>query len=119
MAGSADNKSKLGYRILLGAVVLALGGSMLLYLVPQGPATGGGTLSSDTVAKIGDETVTTQDIQQQLSQIERSNQVPPQLRGIYAQQILQQLVRQKELEYEAKQLGISVSDQERADRIKM
>jgi len=119
MAGSANDKSKLGYRILLGAVVLVLGGSMLLYLVPQGPATGGGGLSSDTLAKIGDQSVTTQDVQQQLSQIERSNQVPPQLRGIYAQQILQQLVRQKELEYEARQLGITVSDQERADRIKM
>lgn len=119
MAGSANDKSKLGYRILLGAVVLALGGSMLLYLVPQGPATGGGTLSSDTVAKIGDETVTTQDIQQQLSQIERNNQVPPQLKGFYAQQILQQLVFQREIEYEAKRLGITVSDQERADRIKL
>jgi len=119
MAGSANDKSKLGYRILLGAVVLVLGGSMLLYLVPQGPATGGGGLSSDTIAKIGDQSVTTQDIQQQLSQMERANQIPPQFRGIAAQQILQQLVRQKELEYEAKQLGITVSDQERADRIKM
>jgi len=120
MAGSANDKSKLGYRILLGAVVLALGGSMLLYLVPQGPATGNSSgLSTDTVAKIGDETVTTQDIQQQLSQIERTNQVPQQLKGFYAQQILQQLVFQRELEYEAKRLGITVSDQERADRIKM
>ena len=119
MAGSANDKSKLGYRILLGAVVLALGGSMLLYLVPQGPATGNGGLSSDTVAKIDDETVTTQDIQQQLSQIERGNQVPPQLKGFYAQQILQQLVFQREIEYEAKRLGITVSDQERADRIKL
>ncbi len=119
MAGSANEKSKLGYRIFLGAVVLALGGSMLLYLVPQGPATGSGALSSDTVAKIGDETVTTQDIQQQLSQIERNNQLPPQLKPIYAQQILQQLVFQREMEYEAKRLGIAVSDQERADRIKI
>src|SRR5215471_16880536 len=120
MAGSANDKSKLGYRILLGAVVLTLGGSMLLYLVPQGPATGGGgALSSDAIAKIGDQTVTTQEVQQQLTQMERSNQIPAQFRGIAAQNILQQLVRQKELEYEAKQLGITVSDQERADRIRL
>lgn len=119
MAGSANDKSKLGYRILLGAVVLVLGGSMLLYLVPQGPATGAGGLSSDTVAKIGDETVTTQDIQQRLSQMETSSQIPPQLKGFYAQEILQQLVFQREIEYEAKRLGVTVSDQERADRIKM
>ena len=119
MAGSADKKSKLGYRIFLGAAVLVLGGSMLLYLVPQGPATGGGGVSSDTVAKVGDETVTTQEIQQRLSQMETSNQIPQQLKGLYAQEILQQLIFQREIEYEAKQLGITVSDQERADRIKM
>ena len=119
MAGNANDRSKLGYRILLGAVVLALGGSMLLYLVPQGPATGNSGLSSDTVAKIGDESVTTQDIQQRLSQMETSGQIQPQLKVFYAQEILQQLVFQREIEYEAKRLGITVSDQERADRIKM
>jgi peptidyl-prolyl cis-trans isomerase D len=116
MAGAKD-QSKLGYRILLGAVVLVLGGSMLLYLVPQAPTSG--EVSSDTVAKVGDESVTVQDIRQQLSQIERNNQVPKQLEGFYAQQILQQLIFQKEIEYEAKRLGITVSDQERADRIKL
>ena len=119
MAGNANDRSKLGYRILLGAVVLALGGSMLLYLVPQGPATGNSGLSSDTVAKIGDESVTTQDIQQRLSQMETSGQIQPQLKVFYAQEILQQLVFQREIEYEARRLGITVSDQERADRIKM
>jgi peptidyl-prolyl cis-trans isomerase D len=115
MAG-ANDKSKLGYRILLGAVVLLLGGSMLLYLVPQGSTTG--EVSTDTVAKVGDESVTIQDIRQQLDQIRRNSQVIPQLEGFYAQQILQQLVFTKEIEYEAKRLGITVSDQERADRIR-
>jgi|SRR5579864_228385 len=117
MAGNASDKSKLGKRILFGAAGLVLGGSMLLYLVPQGPATG--EVSTDTVAKVGDESVTVQDIQQQLSQVERGNQVPPAFRGFYAQQILQGLIFQKEIEYEAKRLGITVSDQERADRIKL
>lgn len=117
MAGSDKDRSKLAKRILFGAAGLILGGSMLLYLVPQGPATG--EVSTDTVAKVGDESVTVQDIQQQLSQIERSNQVPQALRAFYAQQILQQLVFQRELEFEAKRLGIAVSDQERADRIRL
>lgn len=115
MAGAKD-RSKLGYRILLGAVVLLLGGSMLLYLVPQAPTAG--EVSTDTVAKVGDESVTMQDIRQQLDQIEQRNQVPKPLEGLYAQQILQQLIFQKEIEYEAHRLGITVSDQERADRIR-
>src|SRR5438445_5912888 len=112
----AKDKSKLGYRILLGAVVLVLGGSMLLYLVPQAPTSG--EVSTDTVAKVGDESVSVQDIRKQLDQIERNNQVPRPLEGLYAQQILQQLVFEKEIEYEAKRLGIAVTDQERADRIR-
>ena len=115
MAGAKD-RQKLGVRILLGAVVLLLGGSMLLYLVPQSPGTG--EVSTDTVARIGSESVTLQDVRQQLTQIKQRNQIPPMLEGLYAQQILKQLVFQKEIEYEAKRLGITVSDQERADRIR-
>jgi len=115
MAGAKD-KSKLGYRILLGAVVLVLGGSMLLYLVPQSPVSG--ETSSDILAKIGDESVSVQDVRQQLNQIEQRNPNMRPLEALYAQQILKQLVFQKEIEYEAKRLGIAVSDQERAERIR-
>jgi len=115
MAGAKD-KSKLGYRILLGAVVLVLGGSMLLYLVPQSPVSG--EISTDTVAKIGDESVSVQDVRQRLNERLQGRAVPKGLEGFYAQQILNDLVFQKEIEYEAKRLGISVSDQERADRIR-
>src|SRR6201984_3003194 len=114
MAGA--DKSKLGYRILLGVVVLVLGGSMLLYLVPQSPVSG--EISTETVAKVGDESVSLQDVRQQLNQIEQRNPNMKPLESIYAQQILSQLVFQKEIEYEAKRLGITVSDQERADRIR-
>src|SRR2546429_95649 len=115
MAGAKDT-SKLGYRILLGAFVLVLGGSMLLYLVPQSPVSG--EVSTDTVAKIGDESVSVQDVRQQLSQHEQRNPNMKPIEALYAQQILKQLVFEKEIEYEAKRLGIAVSDQERADRIR-
>jgi peptidyl-prolyl cis-trans isomerase D len=116
MAGATDNR-KLGYRILLGAVVLVLGGSMLLYLVPQAPGTGG-EVATDTVAQVGDQRVTVADVRQQLNEIEQRNQVPKPLEGLYARQILNQLVFTKEIEYEAKRLGISVSNEEIADRIR-
>ncbi|HSY31449.1 MAG TPA: peptidylprolyl isomerase [Verrucomicrobiae bacterium] len=116
MAGDSDNR-KLGYRIFLGVVVLVLGGSMLLYLVPQTPGTG--EAATDTVAKVGDQAVTLGEVHQQLAQIEQRNQVPKPLESLYARQILNQLVFEKEIEYEAKRLGITVSDQERADRIKL
>jgi peptidyl-prolyl cis-trans isomerase D len=115
MAAATDNK-KLGYRILLGAVVLLLGGSMLLYLVPQTPGTG--EISTDTVATVGDQAVSVADVRQKLNEYEQRNQIPKMMEPYVAQQILQQFVYQKEIEYEAKRLGITVSDQERADRIR-
>jgi peptidyl-prolyl cis-trans isomerase D len=118
MAGSSDNKQKLLSRILLGVVVLALSGGMLLYLVPTGP---GGTTgaSADVVAKVGDQTVTLTDIRQQLDQIKQRNQVPPMLVPYYTQQILHQLLLQKEMQYEGARLGIHVSNDEIADRIRL
>ncbi len=107
--------SKTGYRIFLGAVIGVIALSMLLYLVPQGPTTG--EASTDSVAQVGNLTVTLAEVRQQLNQIERQNQVPPQLESLYAQQILKQLVFQKELEYEASRLGMHVSPDEIADRI--
>ena len=118
MAGSSDNKQKLLSRILLGVVVLALSGGMLLYLVPTGP--GGSTgASSDVVAKVGDQTVTLDEIRQQLDQIKQRNQVPPMLVPYYTQQILHQLLLQKEMQYEGTRLGIHVSNDEIADRIRL
>jgi peptidyl-prolyl cis-trans isomerase D len=101
---------------MLGVVVGLLGVGMLLYLVPgQGTAD---IAAADTVAQIGGQPVTIADVRAQLARIERSGTIPPALQSLYAQQVLSQLVFQKELDLEAKELGISVSDQERADRIR-
>src|SRR6202048_4928590 len=116
MAVAKDSR-KTGLRILLGAVVLVLGGSMLLYLVPQTPGTGEAS-STDIVAKVGSETVSAAEVRQQFAEIQQRNQIPKQLESLYARQILNQLIFQKEIEYEAKRVGVRVSDQERADRIR-
>jgi len=118
MAVAKDSR-KTGYRILLGVVVLLLGASMLLYLVPQSPTTGEAS-STDTVAKVGDETVSAAEVRQQLNEIAQRNPNPnfKMLAPFYAQQILNQLVFQKEIEYEAKRLGIRVSNEEIANRIR-
>lgn len=115
MPGAFENQ-KTGVRILFGVVIGMLALSMLLYLVPQGTSTG--EAASDVVAKVGDETVTLSDINQQMNEIRQRNPIPQALEGLYASQILKQLVFAKEVEYEAKRLGITVSDRERADRIK-
>jgi peptidyl-prolyl cis-trans isomerase D len=115
MAGAFENQ-KTGVRILFGVVIAIIAMSMLLYLVPQGPS--GVESSGDAVAKVGNESVTLADVNQQLNEIRQRNPIPKQLEGLYARQILNQLVFQKEVEYEAKRQGVTVSDKEVADRIR-
>jgi peptidyl-prolyl cis-trans isomerase D len=118
MAGSGSDRQKFLSRILLGAVVLVLAGGMLLYLVPSMPGTG--DAPADAVATVGDQNVTTAEIRQRLSEVEQRNPSPnsKMLEGYYVRQILNEFLMQKEIEYEAKRLGIRVTDQERADRIR-
>ncbi len=116
--GGVFQDKKVLVRIVFGLVVGVIGLSMLMYLVPpQAPGTEGA--ASDTVAQVGDQSVTVADVREQLNQIEQSGQFPKQLEALYAQQILKQLVQQKEIEYEAKRLGIRVSDEEVSERIKL
>ena len=117
MAGALDNKQIL-VKIFIGIFVGLIGISMLLYLVPQGPGTGSDADASDVVAKVGNQTVSLADVRQQLSEIQRRNQVPKALEGLYARQILNQLVFTKEIEFEAQRLGIKVTNEEIADRVK-
>lgn len=101
---------------MLGVIVGLLGVGMLLYLVP-----GQGTDSvsaADVVATVDNQSITVTDIRAQLARIERTGAIPAALEPLYAQQVLNQLVFERELALEAKQLGITVTDQERADRIR-
>jgi peptidyl-prolyl cis-trans isomerase D len=116
MAGVFEDQ-KTGKRVLFGVVIAFIALSMLLYLVPQGTNTTEG--STDVLAKIGDQTVTMGEVRQQLDQMRNRNPIPPAMERFVARNILDQLVFQKEIEFEAKRIGITVSDQERADRIKM
>jgi peptidyl-prolyl cis-trans isomerase D len=110
-------RNKLGTRIVLGVFVGMIGIGMLLYLVPGGAGTDAS--GADVVATVAGQPVTRTAVQQQLQRIQQGQQIPAALAPLYAQQIIEQLVFEKELEVEAQRLGVSVSDTELADRIKL
>jgi peptidyl-prolyl cis-trans isomerase D len=109
-------EKKIGVRILLGLVIGAIGISMLLYLVPQ--QTGNELTGADVVAQVGNLTVTTADVQDQLNRITRSGQIPATLLPLYAQQVLDQLIYERSLTLEADRLGLRVTDEEHADLLR-
>jgi peptidyl-prolyl cis-trans isomerase D len=110
-------RNKLGTRIVLGVFVGMIGIGMLLYLVPSQAGTG--ATGVDVVATVAGQPVTRTEVQQQLQKLQAGQQIPAALAPLYAQQIIEQLVFEKELEVEAQRLGVTVSDVELADRIKL
>ena len=97
------HKKNLGVRIMLGVIVGLLGVGMLLYLIP-----GQGTDSvaaADVVATVANQSITVTDVRAQLARIERTGSIPAALEPLYAQQVLNELVFQKELEAELQELG--------------
>lgn len=104
-------------RIFLGFVVGIIGLMMVITLVP-GPV---GSLSENpsAIADVGGRQISVDDVQRRLSRLERLQPIAGPLRALYARQIVDQLVFSHLLELEAKRLGIRVTDEERAERIRL
>src|SRR5271157_3818548 len=93
-------------KITMSVILVLICASMLLYLIPGlNPGSAGGT-SPDVVATVGGQDITVVEVQRQLSQAMRGQNIPDMLRGLYAQQILDQLVFQRALEVEGDRLGL-------------
>jgi len=92
--------------------------SMVITLIPGLYSGSAGANSPDTVASVGGQDITVVDVQRQLNQVSRGQSIPPMLKGLYAKQILDQLVFQRALELEAQRLGIRVTPEEETERIK-
>jgi peptidyl-prolyl cis-trans isomerase D len=107
---------KRSVQIVLGVILGAICIAMVITLVP-GPV---GTLgnSPDAVATVAGNDITVTDVTQKLSRLTQGQSIPAMLRGIYAQQVLNQMIFERLLVIEAKQLGLQVTPQEVTDRIK-
>jgi peptidyl-prolyl cis-trans isomerase D len=93
-------------RILLGVILGVVAISMVTYL---SPGAGGGGLSGsndpDVIASIGGDTVTTAAVMQTISASMRGKNLPPEMMSFYAPQVVEQLINERALAYEAKRLG--------------
>jgi peptidyl-prolyl cis-trans isomerase D len=104
-------------RILLGALLLLVALSMLTYLVPNYNS---GTNTSDTIiAEIGkDDVVTLPEVQKLIQNTVRGRQLPPEVVPNYIPTLVDQIVTERALAYEATRLGFQVTDADLADTIR-
>jgi peptidyl-prolyl cis-trans isomerase D len=100
-------------RILLTVLLGLVGLSMVTYLIPgQGTTYDSNPANSQVLATIGKDSLTNQEVSKAVSNVTRNRQMPPELLTIYVPQIVQQMISDRTLEYEAKRLGMKVSDEE-------
>ena len=95
-------------RILLGALLMVVALSMLTYLVPQ-YNTGAPTPDS-VVASVGKDEITSGDVTRLIQATMRGRQLPPDLVATYIPQMVDEMVNERALAYEATKLGFEVSD---------
>ena len=99
-------------RILLGVLLGLVALSMVTYLIPGGPGAGGAAGDNTVVAKVGSESVTAQEVGKAIQNMTRNRQLPPELLSIYVPQIINQIINERAMAYEADRLGLKVSAEE-------
>jgi peptidyl-prolyl cis-trans isomerase D len=109
---------EMGVRILLGAVLGLVSLSMLWYLVPGGGLGGPNVSGQNVIAAVGDDKITTTDVERQLQNITRGQtNLPKGVLAMYLPSVVNQMIESKAMAYKAREIGLRVSDQELGDAI--
>ncbi|MFL6447817.1 MAG: peptidylprolyl isomerase [Bryobacteraceae bacterium] len=110
---SREKSVRILMTVLLGLIAI----SMLWYLIPGGSG-GLGSGGDNVVASVGDEKITTTDLQRGLQAVTRGQaNLPKSIMAMYAPMMLNQMIEGKAMAYKARQMGLKVSDQELGDAI--
>jgi peptidyl-prolyl cis-trans isomerase D len=105
---SRDKAVRITLSVLLGLVGL----SMVTYLIPTTGTDSSNPADRTVVASIGKEDLTSQQVSRVIQNMTRSKQLPSELLAIYVPQIVQQMITDRAMAYEANRLGIRVTSDE-------
>jgi peptidyl-prolyl cis-trans isomerase D len=104
-------------RLLLSGLLLLVALSMITYLIPN---YGSGDRGQEAVvAQIGKDTITLREAQLAIQNTMRNRSVPPNLASIYVPQLLDQMITERTMAYEARRLGIQVSEEDTSNAIRL
>lgn len=103
-------------KYVMGGILVLVSASMLLYLVPN-YNTGSG--SSDViVAKIGSTEITEAEARRSIQTQTRGQKIPAEIIPNYVPQMIQTMISDRAMEYQAHKLGLEVSDQDVAEYLR-
>jgi peptidyl-prolyl cis-trans isomerase D len=99
-------------RAILTALLVVVALSMVTYLIPGSGTSYDNNTDTSVVAAIGKEQLTSQQVSRVIQNMTRSRQLPSELLAIYVPQIVQQMISDHAMAYEASRLGIRISSDE-------
>ena len=95
-------------RILLGGMLVLVSLSMLTYLIPNYNT--GSSASDVIVAEIGKDTITLPDVQKGIQMAIRGRQLPAEIIPHYVPQLIENMITERVMVYQAKRMGFHVSE---------
>jgi len=100
-------------RYLLTGMLVVVAASMVTYLIPNAGSGATGSANDTTVAaQIGNQQVTAQDVSRAVRNMTQNRQLPPELLSIYVPQIVNQMINERIMAYEANRLGLKVTPED-------
>ena len=104
-------------RILLGGILGIVSLGMLLYLIPgQNVPTMGS--EDQVVAEVGADKITARQVYRRIQGTFKNQQLPPDVLEVYVPQLIEAMVADRAVAYEAARLGFKVNDEEVARQIR-
>ncbi len=106
-----------GKKIMLTVILAIVSLGMLLYLVPSGPSMGGPNTES-VVAEVGGTKITEEMVYRHIRETFGNQQLPPSTLAVYVPMVIQQMIADQAVSYEAERMGFRVSEAEVARQIR-
>jgi peptidyl-prolyl cis-trans isomerase D len=104
-------------RYLLGALLGLVAFSMVITLIP-GFGSQTGMDSDQVIAKIGSDSLTAREVQTAIQNALKGRQVPPEMVQFYVPQLVDQLISERAIAYQAQRMGFRISEDETANAIR-
>lgn len=106
-------------KYVLGILLTLIAVSMVVTMIPNlGTDFGQIGAPSEVVAKVGDETITVQDVQFAVSNALRGRELPPELVELYLPEIINKLITERAMYLQAREMGLSMTANEQAEAVR-
>jgi peptidyl-prolyl cis-trans isomerase D len=103
-------------RIMLGGILGIVSIGMLLYLIPGQSVPSMG--EEQVVAEIGGDKITARQVYRRIQGTFKNNPLPPDVLEVYVPQLIEAMLADRAVAYEAARMGFKVSDEELARQIR-